>query len=198
MEIGDNAYDITELKGMLIKKIIESGHQYHFTICGTVNGECGYFNCYRVRSFTGCHYENQFVDYCLGSSQEGEEVIREIEIDGKNGLSIFHGGGDQYLEGCWKEEHSRSMRIEILCDESISGMPTDIELIDATCVPEISPTITFRFHHRVGCKICECNKNGKCERDRDGNRYCKCKHPYVGQACSGIRMYNNMSIECDD
>lgn len=186
--IKANTYNISELKGMEIKTI-KNKHDFRFTVCGNIEGECGSSNCKRVKKYTGCQIESPWYQNCLGLYEEGEEIIKEIEIGGKRGISISHGGGDKYFDGCMAGVQ-RIMRIEILCDEDAMGYPLNIDFQDSYCEPKRSPLFVFRFEHRVGCPICDCSSNGKCALDEDNNIYCKCEHPYVGKTCHGMRKYN--------
>lgn len=151
LSVGGRTFNIKELKELEKINFKSGSFEYSFGVCKKVTGECGYFDCYRTKEYTGCQYENQFVDYCLGLSGESD-IFELITVDGASGFAITSKGGDQYLDGCWKDkEEKRAMRVEVLCDSSKTGMPTDIQLVEPVCTPEVTYTYTFRFYHAAAC-----------------------------------------------
>lgn len=150
IDIEGYRFDIKPLKSLSKIQFKKGSFEYTFGICNTVVGECGYFDCYRAKNFDGCMYENQFVDYCLGlaATKKFGLVYQSNRVAG---FSIYSNGGDQYLDGCWKDKEShRDMEIRVMCEKNRTQI-TKVELLVPQCSPQVTFTYIFTVYHDSGC-----------------------------------------------
>lgn len=142
--LENKKFDLSSIKGQPLK-LTSSNIDYEFSVCSNIKNQCGFDKC--TFSYAGCKSENTYDEYCLGKQSSSIDKF-ELINNGK-GIAIIHGDGDTYYDGCWMSK-DRSIRIEILCDKSVSGIPTNIELLEPTCEP-LKEYYTFRFSHKAGC-----------------------------------------------
>lgn len=145
IKVGSKKFDLSSLKGQEIE-FSNINYVFRFSICSNIKEQCGFEKC--TTEFGGCRSENEFDEYCLGKHTDDDKF--EIINEGK-GLAITYESGDRYDDGCWITK-DRNLRIEILCDKNIKGIPTKIEAIEPTCDPLIT-YYTFRFSHMAGCPL---------------------------------------------